>query len=165
MANSCEFPYLLKGNLVGVTAPIEGDAIAINLGQQIEIWDETSGADIYYPKWHPLAGRDDLYDQDVCRKICERTNSFKALQVGLRECACYGQGCVSGSGSGPLGQPLPHSWVGELQYNPEITVLKGLANLDLYWRELLLVGDHYSMISLQKIFTKNSYNVFISLES
>ena len=33
-----------------------------------------------------------------------------------------------------------------IQYNPEITVLKGPANFDLYWRELLLVGDYYDMI-------------------
>ena len=40
------------------------------------------------------------------------------------------------------------SWT-KLQYNPEITVLKGPANFDLYWRELLLVGDTYDMIFLQ----------------
>ena len=34
----------------------------------------------------------------------------------------------------------------ELQYNPEITVLKGPANFNLYWRELLLVGNQYDII-------------------
>ena len=41
-------------------------------------------------------------------------------------------------------------WI--VQYNPEITVLKGLANVDLYWWELFLKGDHYHMIFT--IFTK-----------
>ena len=36
-----------------------------------------------------------------------------------------------------------------LQYNPEITVFKGPANLDLYGRELLLVGDYSDMIFSQ----------------
>ena len=45
----------------------------------------------------------------------------------------------------------------ELQYNLEITVLNGPANFDLYWRELVLVGDHYSMIFSQFSQKNNLY--------
>ena len=40
-------------------------------------------------------------------------------------------------------------WGFQIQYNPEITVLEGPANFDLYRWELLLVGDHYVMIFSQ----------------
>ena len=45
----------------------------------------------------------------------------------------------------------------ELQYNPEITVLKGPANFGLYWRELLLVGYYYDTLFSQ--FFYKIYNV------
>ena len=44
-----------------------------------------------------------------------------------------------------------------LQYNPEITGLTGLATLDLYWRELFLVGYDYNIISLQLLQNKCLY--------
>ena len=44
---------------------------------------------------------------------------------------------------------LCFNYIRWIQYNPEITVLKGLTNFDLYWRELLLVGDTYNMVFLQ----------------
>ena len=85
MASSCKFPYLLKGNLVGVSIPTDGDAIAINLGQQIEIVNETmrAGNNLDYPRWHPLTGRRVQYDQEVCRKICKRVQVYQEHQVGL----------------------------------------------------------------------------------
>ena len=49
----------------------------------------------------------------------------------------------------PAAKSVPRARGQGLKKALSITPRKGPANFDLYWRELLLVGDNYDMIFLQ----------------